>query len=47
MSTWLMHLLLIEYVVIALVCLAEGKWVMGMYWGAAFLLNWSVILLAK
>ena len=44
MSTLLMKILLIEYVIIMIVCMAEGNWTRTLYWCGAGILQTSVIL---
>lgn len=43
MSTFLMTMLVVEYLIIAAVCVAENNMPRCMYWVAAALLNVSVI----
>jgi hypothetical protein len=44
MSTWLIRLFLVEYVVIMIVCLFERNWVKAFYWLGAAILNYSILL---
>jgi hypothetical protein len=44
MSTLLMKILLVEYVIIMGVCMVEGNWYRTLYWFGAGILQTSVIL---
>ena len=47
MSDELMIVLCLEYLVLSVVCVVEGRWVMGVYWVAAAILNSAVLMLGK
>lgn len=44
MSNILMKVLIAEYFIIMLACLSEGRFMFGMYWAGAIILNMAVIL---
>ena len=43
LSTFLIKLLLVEYIVIMSVCVWEGNWAHVCYWGGAILLQYGVL----
>lgn len=46
MSKWLLIGLIVEYAIIGLVSLIEGRFIMGLYWISAIGLNVAVLLMA-
>lgn len=47
MSTHLMWFLLAEYVLLALVCAVENRYVLALYWASAATLNLAVLFMNK
>ncbi len=45
MTSNLIRLLLVEYVVIMVVALVERKWIMALYWLGALVLNFAVLVM--
>lgn len=43
MSSWLIKLLLVEYVIITVVCVCEGNWVRTLFWFGASLLQVGIL----
>ena len=44
MSNWLIKFLLVQYIVIAMVCVYEHNWARVLYWIGAGILNYSILL---
>jgi len=42
-SNWLIRALIVEYAVIMAVCLIEHRWLMGLYWFGALILNTAIL----
>ena len=42
-SNWLIRLLLVQYIIIALVCVYEKNFPRVLYWIGAFALNFSIL----
>jgi len=47
LSSWLIRVLLLEYIIILAVCAYEGNWKLALYWLGASILQSSVILMAR
>jgi hypothetical protein len=47
MATWIMKAFLVGYLICAGVCMFEKKYILGMYWIGAVVLNAAVILMDK
>lgn len=45
-SSWLIRILLCEYLIILIVCTCEGNWKLALYWLGASILQTSVIWMA-
>ena len=44
MSNWIIKIFIVEYIILAGVCIYEGNWARALYWGSAMGISISVLM---